>query len=59
MKNSDDAIGNRTRDLPACSTMPHSNSLPRALQIYTVLILFDNQHLSLLAGTPPRVLAGE
>jgi hypothetical protein len=30
MKNSSDTIGNRTRDLPACSTVPQPNALPRA-----------------------------
>ena len=28
MKNSSDKIGNRTRDLPACSAMPHHRVLP-------------------------------
>jgi hypothetical protein len=28
MKNSNDTIGNRTRDLPACSTMPQPTTLP-------------------------------
>jgi len=31
MKNSSYTIGNRTRDLPACSTVPQPNALPRAL----------------------------
>jgi hypothetical protein len=30
MKNSSDTIGNRTCDLPACSTMPQPTALPRA-----------------------------
>jgi len=30
IKNSNGTIGNRTRDLPACSTMPESTTLPRA-----------------------------
>jgi hypothetical protein len=29
MKNSSDTIGNRTRDLPACSTVPQPNAPPR------------------------------
>jgi hypothetical protein len=29
-KNSNDIIGNRTRDLPACSTVPQTNAHPRA-----------------------------
>jgi hypothetical protein len=28
MKNSEDTIENRTRDLPACSTMPQPTALP-------------------------------
>ena len=30
MKNSHDTIGNRTRDLPACSAVPPPTALPRA-----------------------------
>jgi hypothetical protein len=30
MKNSNDAIGNRTRDLPACSAMPQTTAPPGA-----------------------------
>jgi len=30
MKNSNDNIGNPTRDLPACSAVPHSTALPSA-----------------------------
>ena len=30
MKNSSDTIGNRTRDLPACSAVPQSTAPPRA-----------------------------
>jgi hypothetical protein len=30
MKNSNNTIGNRTRDLPACSALPQLNALPRA-----------------------------
>jgi hypothetical protein len=29
MKNSDDTIGNRTRDLPVCSAVPQPTALPR------------------------------
>jgi len=29
MKNSSDTIGNRTRDLPACSAVPQSTAPPR------------------------------
>jgi hypothetical protein len=30
MKNSNDAIGDRTRDLPACSAVPQPTAPPRA-----------------------------
>ena len=30
MKNSSDTIGNRTRDLPACSAVPRPTAPPRA-----------------------------
>ena len=32
MKNCNDTIGNRTRDLPACSAVPQPNAAPRVLQ---------------------------
>ena len=32
MKNSNDTIGNRTRDLSACSAVPQPNAPPRAPQ---------------------------
>jgi len=32
MKNSNDTIGNRTRDLPTCSAVPQPTAPPRALQ---------------------------
>ena len=38
MKNSNDIIGNRTRDLPACSAVPQTTAPPRVplLEINTV-----------------------
>jgi len=33
IKNSNDTIGNRTRDLPACSTVPQPTALPRKHEI--------------------------
>ena len=33
MKNSNDTIGNRTRDLPACSAVPQPTALPRAPRV--------------------------
>jgi len=32
MKKSNDTIGNRARDLPACSTVPQQTASPRAAQ---------------------------
>jgi hypothetical protein len=34
VKNSNDTIGNRTRDPPACSAVRQPTAPPRALQIY-------------------------
>jgi len=36
MKNFNKTIGNRTRDLPAYSAMPHPAALPRALHMMDV-----------------------
>jgi len=36
MKNSNDTIGNRTRDLPACSALPQPTASPRASIVYCV-----------------------
>jgi hypothetical protein len=33
MKNSSDIIGNQTRDLPACSTVPQPTAPPRITQL--------------------------
>jgi hypothetical protein len=35
MRNSSDSIGNRTRDLPACSAVPQPTAPPRALSVGT------------------------
>jgi len=42
MKNSDDNIGNRTRDLLACSAMPQRTAPPRTpfIYIYTYIKRF-------------------
>jgi hypothetical protein len=34
MKNSNDTIGNRTRDLPTCSAVPQPTALPAACPLY-------------------------
>ena len=33
MKNFNDTIGNRTRDLPTCSAVPQPTALPRAVYV--------------------------
>ena len=39
MKNSDDTIGNRTRDLPACSAVPQPTASPRCLTKEVLFLL--------------------
>jgi hypothetical protein len=39
MKNSVDTIGNRTRDLPTCSSVPQPTALPRVPPIYLGYLL--------------------
>jgi hypothetical protein len=34
MKNSNNTIGNRTRDFPACSAVPQPTAPPRAPRVY-------------------------
>ena len=36
MKNSNDTIGNRTRDLPTCSAVPQPTEIPRAAEGNTI-----------------------
>ena len=40
MKKSNDTIGNRTRDLPACSAVPQPTALPRAPHINIKPLIF-------------------
>jgi len=49
MKNSNNTIGNRSRNLPACSEVPQPTAPPRPpLILYWVTgIIFDEQHGSL------------
>jgi hypothetical protein len=49
MKNSNDTIGNRTRDLPACSTVPQATVPPRSPYFRTV---HKNIVYSVLVGKP-------
>ena len=48
MKNSSDTIGNRTRDLPACSAVPQPTALPRAPIYIYIYILKPAQELRLI-----------
>jgi hypothetical protein len=45
MKNSSDTIGNRTRDLPACSTVPQSTAQPRTQMSTQYTVEKGNKHL--------------
>jgi len=48
MKNSNDTIGNRTRDLPACSAVPQQTAPPRTpIEIqYDILNIIFGEHLN-------------
>ena len=39
MKNSNDSIGNRTHDLPACNAVPQPTAPPRAPRVGTVVVV--------------------
>jgi hypothetical protein len=47
MENSNDTIGNRTRDLPTCTAVPQPNALPRAPHAIVITDSSRKQH------TPP------
>jgi len=60
MKNSNDIIGNRTRDLPACSAVPQPTAPPRApMSLFVIkgipVCQFQYQSLSLSLPTQFRV----
>jgi hypothetical protein len=40
MKNSSDTIGNRTRDLPACSAVPQATAPPRVTNTFIGMQIF-------------------
>jgi hypothetical protein len=42
MKNSNDTIGRRTRDLPACSAVPQPTASPRAHNTIFIIIIITN-----------------
>jgi hypothetical protein len=43
IETSNDLIGIRTRDLPACSIVPQPTTLPRATKIYRVSYHLESQ----------------
>jgi len=47
MKNSNDSIGNRTRDLPACSVVPQPTVPPRAPMFYPTMFNLGRISLSI------------
>jgi hypothetical protein len=49
MKNSNDTIGNRTRDLPACSAVPQPTAPPRAPPCKYVATLFSYNFIVLIS----------
>jgi hypothetical protein len=55
MKNSNDTIGNPTRDLPACSAVSQTTAPPRALFVYLVTAQRD---VSIEVGTCKRFIEG-
>ena len=59
MENSNDTIGNRTRDLPACSAVPQPTAPPRAPDIKSIRIKKVNvpvQTMRASIGTASKVL---
>jgi len=52
MKNSNDTIGNRTRDPPACSAVPQPTAPPRAPQLYihNFINLYRTQRVCVKGG---------
>jgi hypothetical protein len=45
MKNSNDTIENRTRDLPACSAVPQPTAPPRALELLRSTVVLNSHYL--------------
>jgi hypothetical protein len=43
MKNTNETIGNRTRDLPACSSVPQPTAPPRAAPKHVAAVFFNNR----------------
>ena len=55
MKNSNDTIGKRARELPACSAVPQATALPRAPRIEPAKFRLAAQCLNQLRYRVPRV----
>jgi hypothetical protein len=56
MKNSNDTIGNRTRDLPACRAVPQLTAPSRAPQLPTVETLFSFIDIMQLSNNSPTFM---
>jgi hypothetical protein len=50
LKNPNDLIGNRTRDLPACSIVPQQTTLPRAPE-HTYNLINDHAKYLIESGS--------
>ena len=50
MKDSNDTIGNRTRDLPACSAVPHYNAVLNVYRKENGLKILNNRVLRKIFG---------
>ena len=50
MKNSNDTIGNRTRDLRACNSVPQPTAVPHASHICTYLLISISLRAIVLSG---------
>jgi hypothetical protein len=59
MKNSDDTIGNRTRELPDCSGVPQSTAPPRAPFCRKSFIKYLLGRLSSLSGDKIKMNCGK
>jgi len=55
MKNFNDTIGNRTRDLPACSAVPQPTAPPRTPSIYVLHVKIKVKQSRYRPGQAQRV----
>jgi len=56
MKNSNDTIGNRTRDLPTCSAVPQPTALARAPPLPPSILHAEDKTVLTLLAKEPRIL---